>query len=53
MGVFLNVLEKTIDWEYTSFKGDPIQTGNLHSGHFGDTYFEQLPNGFRGVGFRA
>ena len=24
-------------------KGDPNQTRNLHYGHFGDRYFEQLP----------
>ena len=25
-------------------KRDPNQTGNLHYGHFGDRYSEQLPN---------
>ena len=30
-------------WEYTSLKGDPNQTGNLHYDHFGDRYVEQLP----------
>ena len=40
-------------WEYTSLKGDPNQTGNLHYGLFGDRYFKQLPYRVYGLGFRG
>ena len=41
LGVVLKVIVEK--WEYISLNGDPNQTGNLHYGHVGDRYFEQLP----------
>ena len=40
MGVVLQVLVKKGPLGIHS-----LQTGNLHYGHFGDRYFEQLPYG--------
>ena len=33
-----------------TLKGDLNHTGNLHYGHFGDRYFEQLPSFPEGPG---
>ena len=41
------VLIKTGPLGIHFLKRDPNQTGNLHYGHFGYRYFEQLPDGFR------
>ena len=43
MEVVLKVLVRKGPLGIHFLKRDPDQTGNLHNGHFGDRYFEQLP----------
>ena len=43
MEVVLKVLVRKGPLGTHFLKRDPDQTGNLHNGHFGDRYFEQLP----------
>ena len=43
MRVVLKALVKKGPLGIHFLKGDPNQTGNLHYGHLGDRYFEQLP----------
>ena len=43
MGVVLKVLAKKGPRGIHFLERGPNQTGNLHYGHLGDMYFEQLP----------